>query len=115
MSTIELNPSVNLATEEVAPVRYSAYKRFLKYAETQTEKRAVWFLLSILGPGVLFLPLPAFLMYYYDAPIWTLATTLVLFFASVVTGMAGSKTSVVIFLLGLSIAVHLGMIAAFVL
>lgn len=115
MNTIELNPSVNLAAEEVTPTHYSLYKRFLNYSETQTEKRAAWFLLSILGPGVLFLPLPAFLMYYYDAPIWTLATTLVLFFASVVTGMAGSKTSVVIFLLGLNIIVHVAMLLAFIL
>lgn len=115
MNTIKLSHSVNLAERETATKTYSVYKRFNRFAESQTEKRAAWFLISILGPGVLFLPIPAALMYYYDAPIWTLATTVILFFTSLVAGMGGSKIGVLIALLGLNTLVHIALILVFVL
>ena len=113
MNTIKLSHSVNLAEGKTAAKTYSVYKNFTRFAKSQTEKRAAWFLISIIGPGVLFLPIPAALMYYYDAPIWTLAATVILFFTSLVAGMGGSKIGVVIALLGLNIIVHISMILIF--
>ena len=115
MNTLKLNPSVKLAKEETAKKPYSIYQRFNDFAEGQNEKRAAWYLISILGPGVLILPVPAALIYYYNAPAWTVAITVTLFFASVVVGMGGSNIRVLIALLGLNIIVHLLMIAIFVL
>ncbi|HEY4198245.1 MAG TPA: hypothetical protein VGM63_22045 [Mucilaginibacter sp.] len=115
MNTIKLNSSINLDKEETAAKPYSIYKKFIDFADSQTEKRAAWFLISILGPGVLFLPIPAALMYYYDASVWTLAVTVVLFFASLVVGMGGSKIGVLIALLGVNIIVHISLILMYVL
>lgn len=115
MNTIELNPAIELTTEETHEGRVSLYQRYTAFAESQTSKRTAWFLVSILGQGVLFLPVPAALLYYYNASIAVLAITLVLFFANIIAGMGGSKIGSLIFLLALSIVVHVAMIIFYVL
>jgi hypothetical protein len=116
MNTIELNPSLTLLKEETTKVKhYSIARRFAEFAERQNNKRLAWFMISLLAQGVLFLPVPAALMYYYDAPIAVLIVTMIVFFANIIAGMGGSKTSVLIFLIGLSTIVHLAMIMLFVL
>jgi len=115
MNTIELNPAVDLTNEETSTKTLTIAEKFAAFAASQADKRTAWFLVSILAQGVLFLPLPAFLMYYYNAPIVVLATTLVLFFANIIAGMGGSKIGTLIVLLALSVVVHIGMIVLCVL
>lgn len=111
MDALKLNPAINLSEEETIKESISVRKKFAAFAASQADKRTAWFLVSILGQGVLFLPIPAALMYYYNASIAVLAITMVLFFANIIAGMGGSKIGTLIFLLALSIVVHLGMIA----
>lgn len=110
MNTIELNPAIELTNEETSERAASLREKYAAFAASQADKRTAWFLVSILGQGVLFLPVPAALMYYYNAPIVVLAITLVLFFANIIAGMGGSKIGSMIFLLALSIVVHMAMI-----
>jgi len=109
MNTIKLNPAVNF-NEETSTKELTIFEKFTAFAASQAKNRTAWFLVSILAQGVLFLPLPAFLMYYYNAPIVALATTLVLFFANIIAGMGGSKIGTLIVLFALSIVVHIAMI-----
>jgi hypothetical protein len=115
MNTIELNSSLNLTKEEEAVKHESIVKRFAKFAESQHDKRLAWFMISLLAQSVLILPIPAALMYYYDAPIWVLVVTVLTFFANIIAGMGGSRINALIFLAGFSTLIHLAMILFFVL
>lgn len=115
MNTIELNPTAGLADKQVeAKNKILFYSRFKEFAESQAKNRAGWFMASLLWQGVLCLPVPAFLLYYYNAPIWVLFITVLLFFINLVAGMAGTKTTTVIGLLAAGTLVNLAMVAAFV-
>jgi hypothetical protein len=115
MNAIELPLAVDLTKEETSTKKLTIAEKFNAFAASQADKRTAWFCISILAQGVLFLPLPAFLMYYYNAPIVALATTLVLFFANIIAGMGGSKIGTLIILLALSVVVHIAMIVLCVL
>lgn len=115
MNTLELNPTAEMANSEAAVSKASIYNRFNKFAEKQAKNRAGWFMASLLWQGVLCLPVPAFLLYYYSAPIWILFVTVLLFFINLVAGMAGTKTTTVIGLLFAGTLVNLAMVLAYVL
>ncbi len=115
MNTIELEPSATLVKTEAIERPDSTLKRFAAFAESQKDKRLGWFMISLLAQAVIFLPVPAALMYYYDASISVLAITVLLFFANLVVGMAGSKINVLIALIAITTIVHIAMIVAYVL
>lgn len=115
MNTIELNTSFEITKTATAEKHESIVKRFAKFAESQNDKRLGWFMISLLAQSVLFLPVPAALIYYYDASIWVLAVTVLTFFANIIAGMGGSKINVLIFLAGFGIFIHLAMILFYVL
>jgi len=120
MNTIELEPSVlepavSLAKTKAVEKPFSILKRFEEFAESQKDKRLAWFMISLLAQSVLVLPVPAALMYYFNAPIWVLAITVSLFFANIVAGMSGSKISVLMALIAITTVVHIAMIMTFVL
>jgi hypothetical protein len=114
MATIKINAptqwSNNLATQN----HESTWKKFKAFADSQTKRRTIWFLVSLMVQGVLILPVPALLMYYYNAPIIVLVITMGLFFANVIAGMGGSSIRAMISLFGLSVLVHLLMLAIFI-
>lgn len=114
MNSIELNTSFDLEKKETKKGPYSLIKRFNEFSEAQSDKRLGLFMVSLLAQSVLFLPVPAVLMYYYNAPVSVLAVSVLLFFINLVAGMGGSKTSVLIFLIALSIIVNLGLILWYV-
>jgi hypothetical protein len=114
MNSIELNTSLDLEKKETSKGPYSLIRRFNKFSEAQSSKRLGLFMVSLLAQSVLLLPVPAVLMYYYDAPVSVLAISVLLFFVNLVAGMGGSKTSVLIFLIGLSAIVNLGLILWYV-
>lgn len=115
MNSIELNSSIDLEKEETRKVSYSIIKRFVEFGEAQNSRRLGLFMVSLLAQSVLLLPVPAVLMYYYNASVAVLAISVLLFFANIVAGMGGSKTSVLIFLIGVSVVVNLVMILWYVL
>lgn len=85
----------------------------MTFADTQNKNRTLWFLVSLVFQGVLFLPIPAVLSFYFGAPEYILAVTLILFFLNVVAGMGGSSIRTMLTLFATSVIVHLIMILVF--
>ena len=114
MATIRLNAPAHWNNNAAAQKHGSAWTKFTAFADGQTKHRTIWFLVSLMVQGVLILPVPALLMYYYNAPIIVLVITMGLFFANVIAGMGGSSIRAMISLFGLSVLVHLLMLAIFI-
>ncbi|MDP9048311.1 MAG: hypothetical protein M3N14_09255 [Bacteroidota bacterium] len=91
------------------------YSKWLAFTDSQAESKTLWYVVSVIVQGVLFLPIPAVLMYYFNAPGIVLAVTMVLFFANIIAGMGGSGIRVLISLFALSVFVHLTMLLIFIL
>ncbi|MBK0379605.1 hypothetical protein [Mucilaginibacter segetis] len=70
---------------------HTLHQKFNNFSDSQAGNRTAWFLFALVFQGVLFLPLPAVLIYYYDAPVAVLAVTLGLFFANIIAGMGGAS------------------------
>jgi hypothetical protein len=83
------------------------------WADTQTPNRTLWFMVSLISQGVLFLPVPAVLLYYFHAPIAILAITLGLFFSNIIAGMGGAGIRAMLGFFAFSIIAHLLMILIF--
>jgi len=116
MNTIELNSHAALINdEEIIEKNGSPYKRYTRFVDSQAPNRAGWYMGSLLWQGVLCLPVPAFLMFYYHAPVWVLVVTVLWFFTNLVAGMCGSKISVLMNLLVGGTLLHIAMILTFVL
>ncbi|QEC79554.1 hypothetical protein [Mucilaginibacter ginsenosidivorax] len=90
-----------------------AYK-WNTFVNSQTESKTLWFLVSLVFQGVFFLPVPAFLIYYFNAPILVLVVTLTLFFANIIAGMGGAGIKTLLTLFAASIALHVLMLIAFI-
>lgn len=89
--------------------------RFNQFANGQKENHTLWFFVILVVHGVLILPIPAVLLYYFDAPIGVLVITMVCFFANLIATMGGAGIrTALIFFLG-SIFIHLLMILVFAL
>lgn len=113
MNTLNLDRLVQIPERTSTDNSTSAWNKFTGFADSQSKNRTAWFLISLVFQGVLFLPVPAALMYYYNAPIYVLLITLTLFFANIIAGMGGSGIRILVGLFGLSILVHLAMILVF--
>jgi hypothetical protein len=85
------------------------------WADKQAPNRTLWFMVSLIAQGVLFLPVPAVLLYYFDAPLAVLAVTLGLFFSNIIAGMGGAGIRVMLGFFAFSILAHLLMILVFTL
>ena len=117
MATLKLNNQTNWSnnTSTVTLNNNNIWNKWMLWADTQKDYKTIWFMVSLIAQGVLFLPVPAVLMYYYNAPIIVLGVTMVLFFANIIAGMGGSGIRVLITFLFSSIIIHLLMLAVFVL
>ncbi|PWK80090.1 hypothetical protein LX99_00554 [Mucilaginibacter oryzae] len=93
----------------------TTWEKIIAFADSQAPNRTGWFMFALLLQGVLFLPVPAFLLYYFSAPIIVLAITLVLFFANIIAGMGGSGIRTLLGLFAFSILVHITMLLVFIL
>jgi len=88
--------------------------RLLAFADSQAKNKTLWFMVSLIVQGVLFLPVPAVLMYYFNAPIIVLGITMVLFFSNIIAGMGGLGIRSLMFLFALSVIMHMIMLAIFI-
>lgn len=91
------------------------WQKYIAFADSQTKSRMLWFLVAFVSQAVLFLPIPAALMYYYDASVACLAVTVLLFFGFFVIGMTGFGIRTLIFYIALSFAGNLTMLAFYIL
>jgi len=83
--------------------------------EGQADRKTLWFLVSLVFQGVFLLPVPAALIYYFNAPVLVLVVTLTLFFANIIAGMGGAGIKTLLWLFASSIIIHLLMITIFIL
>jgi hypothetical protein len=74
----------------------------------------MWFFSSVIFQGVLFLPIPAVLMFYYNASIIVLPITFGLYLANIIVGMGGSSIRIVIGLFLFSVLVNLMMLTLYI-
>ncbi|WP_158826780.1 hypothetical protein [Mucilaginibacter lacusdianchii] len=96
--------------QEVTYNNVSLWTRFIQFADTQKGNRTLWFFINLMIHGVFFLPLPAVLMYYYDAPVGVLAITMACFFANLIANMGGAGIRTTLMLFFASVAIHVLMI-----
>jgi hypothetical protein len=90
------------------------WANLLSIADKQTDNKTIWYFFSLIFQGVLFLPIPAVLMYYYNAPIMVLPITFGLYLANIIVGMGGSNIRVVIGLFLFSVLVNIAMLALYI-
>ncbi|MFA6083962.1 hypothetical protein [Mucilaginibacter sp.] len=88
----------------------SLTNKWTAFMENQSKSKTVWFMVSLVVQGVFFLPEPAVLIYYYNAPVAVLAVTLTLFFANIIAGMGGAGIKTLLWLFASSILIHLLML-----
>ncbi|MGF7080233.1 hypothetical protein [Mucilaginibacter sp. UYCu711] len=115
MATIKISSQHNWTTETAHQTTNGTWAKWLKLTDGQAERKTLWFMVSLIFQGVLFLPLPAVLIYYFNAPTLILAVTLSLFFANIITGMSGSGIRTILNLFAVSFLAHLIMLAIFAL
>ncbi|ASU31954.1 hypothetical protein [Mucilaginibacter xinganensis] len=113
MDTIKIQSSTQWANEGAAR-KSTLWNKFNAFADGQKQNKTLWFFVALIGQGVLFLPLPALLMYYFNAPIIVLVITLSLYFANIIAGMGGSGIRTMMLLLSVSVLVHVIMLLAFI-
>jgi hypothetical protein len=110
MATLKtITPQLAAEHAHVNASHISLVEKFNAFADGQKQNRTLWFFLVLMVHGVLFLPLPAVLSYYFDAPFIMLAITMVCFFANLIANMAGAGIRTVLAFFGASILIHLAM------
>ncbi|HEY0244387.1 MAG TPA: hypothetical protein VGC01_02395 [Mucilaginibacter sp.] len=110
-----LNAPTRWANESTTKTHKSIWAQWMALADAQAKNQTLWFLFSLVFQGVLFLPVPALLIFYYHAPLVVLGITMVLFFANIIAGMGGSGIRVMLSLFVASVIIHLVMLAIFIL
>ena len=110
-----INAPVSWATAKKSKTNKNIWKNWMAFTDTQASNQTLWFTVSLILQGVFFLPIPAVLTYYYNAPVYLLIITLSMFFINIISGMGGSGIRVTLSLFALSILVHLTMLAIYIL
>lgn len=95
--------------------RKSLQTKWATFMESQSDSKTLWFLISLVFQGVFFLPVPAVLIYYFNAPILVMVFTLTLFFANIIAGMGGAGIKTLLRLFAVSILIHVLMLIIFIL
>ena len=113
MDTILNAPtSWNNQTESQSKVIRSESK-LTAFINSQQKNETAWFLISMIIQGVFFLPIPAVLVFSFNAPAYILVFTLGLFFANIIAGMSSAGAKAIIYLFAASIVIHLLLLAVF--
>lgn len=109
-----IHSPVNWDHAKTQTTENNLWKMWLAFTAGQKKFKTFWFLFALLFQGIFFLPLPAALAFYYGAPEYIVAITLILFFANVIAGMGGSGIRTMLTLFALSIIVHLCLVLIYV-
>lgn len=83
------------------------------FINSQKNNETAWFLISMMIQGVFFLPIPAVLIFSFNAPAYILIFTLGLFFANIIAGMSSAGVKTIIYLFTASVVVHAVLLAVF--
>jgi len=113
MATLKTNvPSTWTTAAQADHTHINLWDKFAAFADSQHERKAMWYFLALVVQGVFFLPLPAFLMYYCNAPIIVLLITLTCFFTSIIACMGGAGIRSVLLLSAASVLIQVIMTIA---
>jgi len=113
MATI-LNSPVSWANETtVQNNTVKTESKWTTFVNSQKNYVTAWFLISLIVQGVFFLPIPAVLIFSFNAPAYILVFTLGLFFANIIAGMSGAGVKAIITLFATSVIVHALLVAIF--
>src|SRR4051812_18475805 len=63
--------------------------------DTQAKRKTMWFTLSLMIQGI-FLPIPAYLIFYAHAPVFLGVVSVSLYFSNMISGMGGDSIRVTI-------------------
>src|SRR5689334_11853524 len=108
MATLRTNvPATWTTATQTDNTHINLWDKFVAFADSQLERKAMWFFLALIVQGVFFLPLPAFLMYYYNAPIIVLLITLTCFFTTIIAYMGGAGIRSVLLLSAASVLIQI--------
>lgn len=108
-----INTRINLNTTRA--VKNNTWNELLTLVDNQAPYKTAWYLFTLVFQGVLFLPIPAVLMYYYHASIIVLPLTFGIYLGSIIIGMGGSGIRVIIGWFLLSMLINLGMLVLYIL
>jgi hypothetical protein len=108
MATLKTIAPVHTAfTTQAEPYIHTSFREKLtNFADGQESNHTLWFFITLLVHGVFFLPLPAVLMYYFDAPAAVLAITMICFFTNLIANMGGAGIRATLAFFFASVAIH---------
>ncbi|HEY9000774.1 MAG TPA: hypothetical protein VIM89_05445 [Mucilaginibacter sp.] len=113
MATLKTHAPATWATAaHTSNTHVSLWNKFIAFADSQHERKILWYFLALVVQGIFFLPLPAFLMYYYNAPIIVLLITLTCFFTTIIACMGGAGIRSILFLSAASVFIQVLMTIA---
>ncbi|MDB4922967.1 MAG: hypothetical protein JWQ54_4950 [Mucilaginibacter sp.] len=111
-----IKTAINL-TEEKFPggSKPTVHNRYLAFIKRQQKNQTAWFMLTMVLQGILILPVPAILLFYYDAPIYVLIITMLTYFPNIITAMTGSGLRVTLAIFACSLLINWGMLLCYIL
>ena len=106
----------NLADEKLPEVKSpTVHEKYLAFVRREDKDKTVWFVLAMALQGLLILPVPAILLFYYNAPVYVLAITLLTYFPNLITAMSGSGLRVTLAIFFGSLLINWGMLLYYIL
>ena len=111
---ITIHPQTRWSPEQKI-THVSIWSNWLARIDNQGANKTLWYIVSMIAQGILFLPVPAAMIYYYNAPLLLLPVTLGLFFGNIIAGMGGAGIRVLLLIFIGSAIIHLAMLAFYLL
>jgi hypothetical protein len=109
---INIKPKLAGAIEPVNPGETSLWARWHALEDTQAKRKTMWFTLSLIVQGI-FLPIPAYLIFYEHAPVFLEVLSVLLYFSNMIGGMGGDSIRVTISIFVISVLTHLTMLLVY--
>ena len=100
---------------EPGTTHFIIWNKLLATLDSQNDSKTLWYIVSMIAQGVLFLPVPAAMIYYFNAPLFLLPITLFFFFGNIIAGMSGAGIRVILSLFIISAIAHLSMVLFYLL
>ena len=93
----------------------TVHNKYLAFVKRQQPNQAGWVLLTMIMQGILTIPVPAILYFYYGAPIYVLVITLITYFPNLITAMTGSGLRITLAIFAASLLINWGMFLCYIL
>jgi len=98
--------------QQEQPIKATFWEKWHALEDTQAKKKTIWFTLSLIVQGI-FLPIPAYLIFYDHAPVFLEILSVMLYFSNMIAGMGGDRIRITISIFAISVLTHLVMLLAY--